>query len=151
MGLSSSESGAIAIVDTSFLVALHNGDDRFHEAATNTPLHGDRFLIPWEIWIEFVDVLLRVLPLKTAAQVLASTLEGPFEVRAVLQPEEFPILAAKSEKLRQAVSRTAGKGLSIFDLVVCTVAGRFREAILTFDGGITAAVKARLFPGARIA
>lgn len=151
MGPSATEGANIVIVDTSFLVALQNRDDHFHEPARQVPLHGDRFLVPWEVWVEYADVLMRALPPDLVEQALASTLEGPFEIRHVLEPQDFPKLAGRSGKIQARMAGSRRKPMSFFDLVVCLVAERYRDAILTYDQGIMAAIRGQLFPGARLA
>lgn len=145
------EEGSVAVVDTSFLVALHFEGDRFHRAAVGTELAGDRFLIPLEIWTEYADVVIRLAPPSQVSDLLASTASGPFGVQPVFRPEEYPWLARRAVHARATLARSRRKPLSFFDVVVCAAAERFREPILTFDDGITDAIRAKLFPGARLA
>lgn len=132
-------------------MALQNRADRFHKVAREFPLHGDRFLIPWEVWVEYVEVLMRVLPANPVEQALSSTLAGPFEVRKILDARDFLGIAERAQRIRAHSALSGGKPMSIFDVVVCSIAERYREAILTFDQGIVEAVRSKLFPGARIA
>lgn len=141
----------MAIVDTSFLVALHFEGDRFHRQALKHRLIGDRFLVPSEIWAEYTDVVLRLAPPSRVRDVLASTLEGPFHVQSVLRPEDYALVADRAVPARAWAVRTSRRPLSLFDLVVCLVAERFREPVLTFDEGMAFAIRAQLFPGARMA
>lgn len=140
----------MVVVDTSFLVALHFEGDRFHRAALEVPLGGDRFLVPREIWTEFADVAMRLAP-RGAERILTSAQEGPFDIQAVLDADEYAGLIARSHAAQAAARRAGRRPLSLFDLVVCSVAQRFREEILTFDNGIVEAVRTRAFPGARLA
>ena len=140
----------MAIVDTSFLIALQDEDDHFHRRAKETPLIGDRFLVPWEIWIECCQTLMRMVPGRQAAAAVSSVLHGPFHVDKVLSAEEIAALVARSEAVQRVLKRLGHRPLSLFDLIVCAVAQRYRESILTFHEGMIAAVQHRLFPGARI-
>lgn len=117
---------------------------------TTLPL-GDRLLVPWEVWVEFLDVMARVLPADRLRDVGASVLRGPFQVQRVLSEKDLLELAARCRTLQSRPLRPGRRPLSLVDVVVCGVAERFREEIFTFDEGIVEAVRAKLFPGARIA
>lgn len=151
MGPSSQEGEGIVIVDSSFLVALVHESDYFHREAVRTLPKGDRLLIPGEVWVEFVDVMARLLPPEKLEEIGGSVLKGPFQVQPLMQAEGLMKLAARGKHLQSASRRRGRKPLSIFDLVVCGTAERFREGVLTFDEGIIEVVRAKLFPGARIA
>lgn len=141
----------MAIVDTSFLVALHFDGDGFHQQAIKHRLVGDRFLVPSEIWAEYADVVLRLAVPSRVRDVLRSTLEGPFDVQSILRAKDYALVAERAVGARTWAARMSRRPLSVFDLVVCFVAERFREPVLTFDEGMAAAIRAKLFPGARLA
>lgn len=115
------------------------------------PLHGDRFLIPREVWTEYANLVARLLPSRQAVNALTTILEGPFEIRWVLEPKELVAIVGMAQSVDQKIARVRRRSLSLVDLVVCAVAARFREGILTFDEGIKEAVRLRCFPGARLA
>ncbi|HLE46710.1 MAG TPA: PIN domain-containing protein [Candidatus Thermoplasmatota archaeon] len=138
----------MAVIDTSFLIALNDINDRFHEEAAGAPLFQEAAFLPAEIWMEYCLVL-TVRP-RHQASVLENTLRGPFVVRPVLEPSELASLAASVPAFGHKMKRLGFKPLTLFDLVVCTVAQRLRESIRTFDEGMKAAVRARMFPGARL-
>lgn len=138
----------MAILDTSFLAALMDRDDRFHPEAKKTPLHGDQLLIPWEVWLEFVQLMLRSA--REAQPVLESIQEGPFDIQRLLSPTDLQSIVALEPRIRRELANHGHRPLTVFDLIVCFLAQRHRDRILTFDRGIIEAVRLRLFPGARI-
>jgi predicted nucleic acid-binding protein len=142
----------VTVIDTSFLLALIDKADRWHNEAAGRPLHGDRLLIPWEIWIEFCNVLATRLASTDAREVMEAIASGPFDIRHVLTVEDTVEILNDLEDVRKRMEGDRIPSvLTFFDLVVCRLAQRFKEGILTFDQGIVRAVKASLFPGARIA
>lgn len=149
--ISGEEGSRITIVDTSFLVALQDEDDRFHGEALGTSLTGDRFLIPPEVWAEHMQVLLRRFAPPDVGAFMRNLLEGPFIVEPGVASADTVALVGKAGEVFAWCREQGRPPLTIFDLIVCWTAQRFREAILSFDDGIREAVRARLFPGARIA
>ena len=97
----------MAIVDTSFLIALQDEDDHFHRRAKETPLIGDRFLVPWEIWIECCQTLMRMVPGRQAAAAVSSVLHGPFHVDKVLSAEEIAAMYREIDAENQ--TRSGGR------------------------------------------
>ncbi len=91
------------------------------------------------------------MPSAEAARSLASVLEGPFDVQKVLTAEEIRDLVDRSHGVQERLRRRGAKPVSLFDLVVLTLAARYREGILTFDEGMLAAIRGKMFPGARVA
>lgn len=140
----------MAIVDTSFLVALTDRRDRFHEEARATPLVGDRFLVPFEVWVEYAQTILRRLEPPLAESVLRDILAGPFIVQKVTEPEDHADFVSVAGPAQARLRAGGRRPLSFIDLVVCQLAKRYHESILTFDEGIKFAVQSRLFPGARL-
>ena len=140
----------MAVLDTSFLIAKIKADDRFHEEAGDADLAGHPLWIPAEIWLEFCELTGRSLG-GLAKMFQNSVLEQPFQIRAFLDPTDLVRLTERNEQLRPLLLRAGLSPLSLFDLVVCLVAQRLNDAILTFDQGIIWAVRNRHFPGARIA
>ena len=141
----------MTIVDTSFLIALQDADDHFHAEAKETPLYGDALLIPWEIWVEYSQALLRRLPARIAEVQMSNILSGPFQIRAFLSAPDLVEIARRHPAIQERIRKMGRKPLSLFDLAVLFVAAQRRDSILTFDEGIRAAVRAKMFPGARIA
>lgn len=148
IGTRKSSATTLAVIDTSFLIALNDANDRFHAEARSAPLLQEAALLPAEIWTEYCWVL-SMRPRHQAA-ILENTLEGPFVVRPVLEAQELASLSAAVPLFAEKMKRLGYKPLTLFDLVVCTVAQRLRDSIRTFDEGMKAAVRARMFPGARI-
>lgn len=138
----------MAVLDTSFLAALMDCDDRFHKEAKAIPLHGDRLVVPWEIWLEFAQLMLRSTP--EAQRVLESVRDGPFDIQQLISSADLQTLVALEPRVRRELARRDLRPLSLFDLIVCLIAQRHRDRILTFDQGIVEAIRLRLFPGARI-
>jgi predicted nucleic acid-binding protein len=140
----------LAVIDTSFLIALQDAADRFHDDAAAAPLLQEAALIPAEIWTEYCWFLSRRSGPHVAAAV-ENLLRGPFIVRPLLEAQDLASLAASVEGLARKMQTLGHRPLSLFDVVVCTVAQRLRDSVRTFDEGIKAAIRARFFPGARIA
>lgn len=141
----------MAVVDTSFLIALHRTSDRFSAAAREHPrLYAGGIVLP-EIWTEFLTVISRFYSGAEVRQVVASALEGPFRVAPLLSAAQSGDLAAQLRSANEKLAQKEIKPLSFFGFLVCTVARQRRDEILTFDDGMIAAVKAKMFPGARIA
>jgi predicted nucleic acid-binding protein len=141
----------VAVADTSFLVALGKDDDRFHEAARSHPKAYQGADIPAEIWFEFLWVASRVLNGRRLREIAANLLEGPYRVQPSLKPQDVAEIASEHADVNDRLARLKLGALSLYDHVVCVVAARRKDEILTFDDGIVAAVRAKLFPGARIA
>lgn len=141
----------MAVVDTSFLIALVKADDHFHQDADLTRLRTEHLLVPWEVWVEFCEVIQRFADARRARAVLDSVLAGPFEIRRLLEAEELAEMVASAEPLQTRLARAGRKPLSLFDLVVCRVAQRLKESILTFDSSIMLAVQSKWLPGTRLA
>lgn len=140
----------MAILDTSFLLARLKADDRFHAEATAADLSGAVPWIPAEVWVEFCEVTGRFMG-AAAKMFQASVLEQAYQVRKFLEPEDLVRLTERNEALKPLMRKADLAPLTLSDLVVCLVAQRLNDAILTFDQGIIWAVKNRHFPGARIA
>lgn len=140
----------MTVVDSSFLVALQDEDDLFHEEATRRPLWGDRFLVPREIWVEYCQYLMRARPAPERAAALNSLREGVFDVQSVLEPTELATLAADSDDVQTRLQDLGHRPLTLYDLVVLHIASRFGEKVYTFDKAMVAAIQEGLFPGAHL-
>jgi predicted nucleic acid-binding protein len=140
----------LVVIDTSFLIALQDTGDLFHEDAVAAPILQEAALLPAEIWTEYCWFLSRRSGPHVAAAV-ENLLKGPFIVRPFLEAHELASLAASVEGFARRMKSLGHRPLSLFDIVVCTVAQRLRDSVRTFDEGIKAAIRARFFPGARIA
>lgn len=140
----------MALVDTSFLLALQVTHDRFHQDALATPLYGDRFLIPWEIWTEYCHYVALHFDAPVAGKMARSILDGPFQVENALDSSAACDVLAHAGPVQAKVKALGFRPLTFFDLVVGSLAARFKESVLTFDEGIKAAIRARAFPGARL-
>ncbi|MBI2077901.1 MAG: PIN domain-containing protein [Euryarchaeota archaeon] len=140
----------MVLADTSFLVALQDEDSQSHEAAVHHPALRDGIQIPAEIWLEYCYLLARSTT-KARTELLSHLLSGPFHVRKGLDPEDIAALAARSVDVQRRIQAAGKKPLSFFDLLLCLIAQRLGESVLTFDGAMVDAVRAKFFPGARIA
>lgn len=139
------------VVDTSFLIALVKEDDRFHREIDVNSLRGEHLLVPWEIWVEFCEVIRRFARGPDVARVLESIRAGPFEIRAMVTEEELAEIVASSAVVQSRIAKAGFRPLSIFDLVVGHVAKRMKDSILTFDKGIEFCVRSGIWRGARLA
>lgn len=140
----------MAVADTSFLVALGKDDDRFHDAALSHPKAYQGVDVPAEIWFEFLWVASRVLNSRRLREIASNLLDGPYRVQPSLKPEDAAGIACDHADVNERLARLKLGPLSLYDHVVCVVAARRKDEILTFDEGIIAAIRAKLFPGARI-
>jgi predicted nucleic acid-binding protein len=140
----------MTVVDTSYLIALSDATDLFHDQASAKPRHGDRFLVPWEIWLEFCQVLMRTQPEHHIREATARLRRGPFHIDRVLDEDDLSQIAATSARAQKAVQSMGHRPLTVFDLVVLTIAARFKENVYTFDQSMIAAIRQGLFPGARL-
>lgn len=141
----------MAVVDTSFLIALVDETDRFHDDAARTELVGPHLLVPGEVWIEFCQWVMRFVHGRPARDLLESLLSGPFDIRAPLDAQGLARAALAAETHQARLAKAGHKPLSLFDVVVCETAMRQHESVLTFDQGILHAVRSNMFPGARLA
>lgn len=139
----------MAVVDTSFLVALHDRRDLFHQEAQRTPLSGQRLLVPCEVWQEFSQVTMRTWPPEEAKKRLADARAGPFDIRHATSPDDLPHWVGAARPVQQHLEKLGRKPMTLVDFVVCRLAQRLREAVLTFDEGMGEALANHVFPGAR--
>lgn len=140
----------MAVTDTSFLVALVDEDDKFHKQALAKLPAGERLFVPWEIWIEFSQWVMRYAPERSRADILESVSTGPFQVRPIVDLEASKRLVGAGDAIHVRLARKGFATLTLFDLVVCWASQRLHERIFTFDLGIEYAVRAKLFPGASV-
>lgn len=140
----------MTIIDTSYLIALQQTNDKFHEEALKKPLWGDRFLIPAEIWVEYLQTLMRQVDAHQVAPAAHSILNHVFQVHDVLTPEDCIRLADEAQEIQEPLTKRGHGPLTIYDLVVLHLADRLREKVYTFDKAMIAAIHEGLFPGARL-
>ena len=130
---------------------MHVQDDKFHSVVAGERLLGHRRIVLHEILLEFVTVMVRRMPSRKLKDLLGRLAEGPTEIRGGAGLTDVATWCARADEAYQSL-RAIGHGpLSLQDLILLGTSQRLREPILTFDEGIIAAVKARLFPGALLA
>lgn len=138
------------ILDTSFLIALHSPADRFHAQASRTDLFGDRLLIPAEVWVEFCEFIGLRASRDEATVTLENVRKGPFAVESLLDHDQIADIALRLRSHAESLALADLRPLTLTDAVVCELASRFRESVLTFDRGMMHAIQEGLFPGARL-